>query len=179
MEPGWKQRLKAAMELRGLNPKALARAVGKNERLIYDLLEKTSDPRNATLAAVATALGMTLRELRDGTADGIVRIPISGAVAAGEGWTPIDDGLGELELLLSPGEAIALEVRGDYTVDKPRPAKKKPATWRAFLLSGPCALEPSRVAEPLRSHPTAYRNQRRSRSHLMTWLPQQISGTAS
>lgn len=55
---------------------------------------------------------MSLAELYDGEALVFQRIPVIGAVAAGEGWEPFDDELGEIELKMD-GEAVALEVRGD------------------------------------------------------------------
>jgi SOS-response transcriptional repressor LexA len=101
------------MAARGYNKKSLSREIGLNERLIYDLM-KTRDPRNETLAAVAKALNMSLAELRDGPPGGEPStIQIMGAVAAGEAWTVYADRLGELELQISAGDAVALEVVGD------------------------------------------------------------------
>jgi phage repressor protein C with HTH and peptisase S24 domain len=113
MEPGWKTRLRAAMTARGFTRKSLGRAVGRNERLIYDLLSSTDDPRMDTLAAVAAALGMSVSELRDGVGDSGQRVQIIGAVDAGEGWTVYEQAVSAVELSIPAGDPVALEVIGD------------------------------------------------------------------
>lgn len=102
MKPAWKMRLKRVMDERSINRKALSKAIkatyGLNERLVYDLLNGTDNPRIDTLAAVAATLGLSLGELYDGDNPNISRIPIVGAVSAGEGWTPSDDDTGDFAM---------------------------------------------------------------------------------
>ena len=63
MAPAWRRKLKEELDLRGISRKELTRAVGnqrgrsKNDRLVYDLLDGTDNPRIGTLEAVAKALG--------------------------------------------------------------------------------------------------------------------------
>lgn len=113
MNPTWRKKIKDEMDLRGINPKELSRAVGRNERLIYDLLSTTDNPRVDTLEAVAHALGHDLQWLLLDSAQTAHTIPILGCVSAGDGWMIYTDGLDEITMETSPGEAIAVEVKGD------------------------------------------------------------------
>lgn len=101
------------MTQQGFTRKSLGRAVGRNERLIYDLLGGTDDPRVETLQAVAETLGMTLGELRDGVADGVQSIPMLGATTAGGAWSPSVRHSGAVDLALAGGDAVAVQVHGD------------------------------------------------------------------
>lgn len=113
MEPAWRIRLRQLMADRNVNPKELSRLSGMNERLVYDLLQKTTNPRIETLSAVASALGVSVAQLRDGIDPDVATIPVIGILNGGEGWTmsAFDNQL--IEFKLSSGEPVALLVQGD------------------------------------------------------------------
>lgn len=113
MSETWRARLKRIIEERGLDMKNLSRSAGLGETAVRDWLERDQTPKVSSLAAVGDVLGMSLDEIYAGEAGAAQRIPIIGAVAAGEGWTTFDDGLGEIEVRVEGGEPVALEVRGD------------------------------------------------------------------
>lgn len=113
VKPAWKARLEAEIGRRGMSMAEFSRAVGKNERLVNDLLSsKTNDPRIETVAALCRALGWSLDRFWHGD-DGLRVIPVVGFVSAGEGWSPVDAAdIDEIEMS-APPNAVALEVRGE------------------------------------------------------------------
>ena len=113
MEPAWRTRMRQLMADRNVNPKELSRLTGMNERLVYDLLQKTTNPRIETLSAVASALGVSVAQLRDGIDPDIATVPIIGRLTDGERWSMLEDDAQLIEFKLSSGEPVAIEVAGD------------------------------------------------------------------
>lgn len=114
MEPMWRTQLRRLMKERNINAKQLGKAIGRNERLIYDWLVKTDAPRIDLLERAADALGVTLPELVSGEPHERQLVPVAGIVTAGDGWSVYDDGGHDpIPLAVSGGEAVAVEVRGD------------------------------------------------------------------
>lgn len=113
MEPIWRKNLTRLMDLRGVKKKHIGPLAGMNERLGYDLYNPDANPQIKTLEAVARIFGVNVIELISDEATYTQRIPIVGAVSAGETWVAANDHLGELEMSIPGGEAIAVEVRGD------------------------------------------------------------------
>ena len=108
------------MEERGLNMKELSVAAGLNETAVSDLLRRKNreiNPKVTTLKALADTLNVSLEELYLGEKGSFPTIPVVGVVSAGDGWVPThDDGHHAIEIVdlkLDPGEAVAIEIRGD------------------------------------------------------------------
>ena len=105
--------MRQLMADRNVNPKELSRLTGMNERLVYDLLSKTTNPRIETLTAVAHALGVSISQLRDGLDPDIATVPVIGKLTDGERWSMSGDGREVIELKLASGEPVAIQVDGD------------------------------------------------------------------
>lgn len=108
--------MRQLMEQHDYGQKPLSRAAGLNERAVGQMLNSTDNPGVRTLEAIAQVFGMTLGELYDGDGAGRQKVRVMGAVAAGEAWTVYDDMTDEIEMSISGGEPVALEVRGDSMV---------------------------------------------------------------
>lgn len=109
-----KERLKRAMEMKGLNMKSLSLAAGRGETFVRDLLERDNAPRIDSLKAVADILGVTIAYLIGEEAG---TTPIVGRVGADTGGEVLygngDGWLGET--ITPPGagpDSVALEVIG-------------------------------------------------------------------
>lgn len=95
-----------------MDMKTASLRAGKSATFVRDLLRKGSSPSIDNLQRVADAIGISVNELV-GSDRPYQSIAVSGVVAAGERWTPFDDGLGQLDLRIDEGEPVAVEVRGD------------------------------------------------------------------
>lgn len=101
------------LKARGLEMKEASIAAGLGETGIRDMLKRTKNPGVYTVLAVARMLGKSLSELVEGEDASRQLVPVVGYVAAGELWTPVDDGVEYETLRVDGGEPIAVRVRGD------------------------------------------------------------------
>lgn len=152
MAPAWRRKLKEELDLRGISRKELTRAVGnqrgrsKNDRLVYDLLDGTDNPRIGTLEAVAKALGKPVSWFFEDDGVSPPQVPILGAVSAGEGWMVYTDNLGELEFAPSAGDVIAVLVKGSSMVPTYRDGDvligiRRPGDSASKLVGMDCIIE--------------------------------------
>ncbi len=111
----WRTRLKTIIdETPGLTMKSLSLRAGLGATALHDILRRGTSPSVDTLVAVAKVLGIKPSQLIDGDENIKLTIPVVGIVSAGEGWTPVDDGVdGNVEFELGAHDTIAVEVRGD------------------------------------------------------------------
>lgn len=93
-----RERLRALITERNLNPRALSRLVGDNPYLVRDILSgKSRNPRSDTLSAVADALEVPLGAILKGGSTDVVRpsrvapafLPVKYRVRAGA-WVEMD-----------------------------------------------------------------------------------------
>lgn len=113
MKETWRDRLRALITERHLNMKQLSLLAGLGETAVRDMLERDQTPKISQFAKIANALGVSVGQLFDGDEHAVRMVPIVGAVSAGEGWGPIDDGdLGEVTFDAGP-DPVALVVVGD------------------------------------------------------------------
>lgn len=78
----WRTRLTARMEALGLTPAEVTRRAALKPSMMHDILKRGATPSVENLSKIATALGMTLGELVDGT-NQRVRISPYGRVVGG------------------------------------------------------------------------------------------------
>lgn len=114
MDKQWRTRLDKLIVEKGFSRKSLSKAAGFGETFIRDVIDLGRDPGVERLSSICGLLGVSLNQLLYGEAGFSARVRIVGAVSAGEGWAPIDDGDTFTELAIGGGgEPIGLEVRGD------------------------------------------------------------------
>lgn len=114
MDKQWRARLDKLLTERGFSRKSLSKAAGYGDTFLRDVIEFDRDPGVERLSNICGLLGVSLNQLLYGEAGFSSRVRIVGAVAAGEGWSPIDDGDTFAEMTIGGGgEPVGLEVRGD------------------------------------------------------------------
>lgn len=116
MDDLWRERLIERMVALGFNRKTLSLASGHGETFVRDLL-KGHSPTVDKLLSVCETLGVTVAYILDGEAPTFQRVHVIGQSASAENWAPFEEGgatLTDVELRLNGGEAIAVEIRGDF-----------------------------------------------------------------
>ena len=114
MDTRWRTRLDKLLVERGFSRKSLSKAAGYGDTYLRDVIEFGRDPGVEKLSQLCSLLGVSLNQLLYGEAGFSTRVRIVGAVSAGEGWSPIDDGDTFAEMAIGGGgEPVGLEVRGD------------------------------------------------------------------
>ncbi|MDI7862565.1 XRE family transcriptional regulator [Rhizobiaceae bacterium n13] len=88
MSEHWKERIRAAIEAKGLSMKAVSLQAGKGETFVRDMLERDRAPSIDNFAAVAKALNMSVSELLDDAQPavhepGLRRVVVAAHVQAG------------------------------------------------------------------------------------------------
>lgn len=117
MDPPWKNRLRQALETRGLTMKAASKMAGQGETFVRDILERDRVPSIEKFSALAQALGTTAAELLEGPGDGQRSIPLIGHVGEGQALHMAADdapsGFVEAPPGVSAEATVAVEVRSE------------------------------------------------------------------
>lgn len=79
----WRARLAYKMDDLGLTPAEVTRRAGLKPSMMHDILKRGATPSVENLSRIATALGMTLGELVDGTKQRVSISPIGRVVGGG------------------------------------------------------------------------------------------------
>lgn len=79
----WRARLTARMEALGLTPAEVTRRAALKPSMMHDILKRGATPSVENLSRIATALGMTLGELVDGTQQRVNISPYGRVVGGG------------------------------------------------------------------------------------------------
>jgi repressor LexA len=114
MDDDARERFRKCMEAGGWKPGRLSKAAGLGETFVRDMLAGTR-PSVENLEKLTRILGVTVAYILEGQAPEFQRVVVIGESAAGETWTPHDNGTqtSEIELRMEGGEAVGVTVRGD------------------------------------------------------------------